>query len=94
MVDAMTALRSCVLWSDADSVPHVAIVAICVRPTHSSPWLSFEKPGRTPGQAADLPGGRNNSGFSELDVAAGRSHDPCRGPVARCDPADTAFQVM
>jgi hypothetical protein len=34
MVDAMTALRSCVLWSDADSVPHVAIVAICVRPTY------------------------------------------------------------
>jgi hypothetical protein len=34
LVDAMTALRSCVLWPNADSVPHVAIVAICVRPTH------------------------------------------------------------
>jgi hypothetical protein len=47
--------------------------------------LSFEKPGRTPGQAADLPGGRNNSGFSEthrLDShrTVGGRHARCRNP--------------
>jgi hypothetical protein len=28
MVDAMTALRNCALWSDADSAPYVVAVAI------------------------------------------------------------------
>src|SRR6516165_10473992 len=28
MVDAMTALRSCALWSDADSVSYVAVVTV------------------------------------------------------------------
>jgi hypothetical protein len=61
MVDAMTALRSCVLWSDADSVPHVAIVAICVRPTHFVALVDL-------GEARPHPAGEEIAGRIRISV--------------------------